>query len=106
STRLLLKNRRRLTGLSPALGTRFSGNGDALALALDPRAADVAGARTDYGPTMTSRLDYSSDRGFMVADGGLPTSFGGLLEFVRAVNALTGWGGVVLRGRRAAARLG
>jgi cholesterol oxidase len=106
STRLLLKNRSRLTGLSPALGTRFSGNGDALALALDPRAADVAGARTDYGPTMTSRLDYSSDRGFMVADGGLPTSFGGLLEFVRAVNALTGWGRVVLRVRRAATRLG
>ena len=106
STRLLLKNRRRLPGLSPALGTRFSGNGDALALALDPQATDVAGARTDYGPTMTSRLDYTADRGFMVADGGLPTSFGGLLEFVRAVNALTGWGRVALRLRSVAARLG
>ena len=106
SSRLLFKNRRRLPGLSPALGTRFSGNGDALALALDPQASDVAGARTDYGPTMTSRLDYTAEEGFMVADGGLPTSFGTVLEALRAVNALTGWGRVVVRARRAAARLG
>ena len=38
STRLLLKSRRRLRALSPALGSRFSGNGDALGLAVDPRA--------------------------------------------------------------------
>lgn len=36
STRLLLRNRRRLSRLSPALGTRFSGNGDALGAAFDP----------------------------------------------------------------------
>ena len=72
STRLLLKNQRRLPRLSPALGTRFSGNGDALALAIDPAADGVTGARADFGPTMTSRLDYSAERGFMVADGGLP----------------------------------
>ena len=54
TTRLLLKNRRRLPKLSVALGTRFSGNGDALALALDPEAQDVMGARTEFGPTMTS----------------------------------------------------
>jgi cholesterol oxidase len=105
STRLLLKSRRRLGRLSAALGTRFSGNGDALGLAVDPRAADVAGARTDYGPSMTSRLVYS-DRGFMVADGGLPASFGGLLEIARGLNALTGWGRVVLHVKNAAARLG
>ena len=105
STRLLLKSRRRLRRLSGALGTRFSGNGDALGLAVDSRAADVAGARTDYGPSMTSRLVYG-DRGFMVADGGLPTSFGGLLEIVRGVNALTGWGRVVLHVKNAAARVG
>jgi cholesterol oxidase len=106
TSRLLLKNQRRLGGLSPALGTRFSGNGDALGLAVDPGAEDVAGARTEYGPSMTSRLDYTADRGFMVADGGLPENFGGLLEIVRGVNALTGWGRVVLHVKSAAARLG
>ena len=62
STRLLLQNRRRLPRLSPALGTRFSGNGDALALAIDPQEPGVAGARADFGPTMTSRIDYTAER--------------------------------------------
>jgi cholesterol oxidase len=105
STRLLLRNRRRLPRLSGALGTRFSGNGDALALALDPRAAGVAGARAEFGPTMTSRVQYP-ERGFMVADGGLPHSFGGLLEIVRGVRAITGWGRVRLAVKNAAARIG
>jgi cholesterol oxidase len=35
STRLLLKNHRRLSKLWPALGSRYSGNGDALALRVD-----------------------------------------------------------------------
>ena len=62
SPRLLLKNRRRLPGLSPALGTRFSGNGDALGIAFDPNAPDVSDARNDFGPVMTSALDYTADR--------------------------------------------
>ena len=106
STRLLLKNARRLPRLSPALGSRFSGNGDALALALDPGADGVGGARTDYGPVMTSRLDYLDERGFMVADGGLPHSFRGLLEIVRGVSAITGLGRVRLVVKNAAAKLG
>src|SRR5215218_5586881 len=106
SGRLLLKNRRRLHRLSPSLGTRFSGNGDALPLAFDPHAADAVGARIEYGPTMTSRLDYAEERGFMVADGGLPANFGGLLEIIRGVNALTGWGRVVLNAKNVVARLG
>jgi cholesterol oxidase len=106
STRLLLRNRRRLRRLSPALGTRFSGNGDALALAFDPAAEDVAAARAEFGPTMTSRLDYEDERGFMVADGGLPANFGGLLEIVRGVRATTGWGRVHLAAKNAATRLG
>jgi cholesterol oxidase len=106
SSRLLLKNRGRLPRLSPALGSRFSGNGDALALALNPAAPGVTGARTEYGPTMTSRLDYIEEKGFMVADGGLPGNFGGLLEIVRGVNALTGWGRVVLHLKNAAVKLG
>src|SRR5205085_1911317 len=38
SPRLLLRTRRRLPALSPAPGTRFSGNGDAAAIACDPPA--------------------------------------------------------------------
>jgi cholesterol oxidase len=106
SSRLLLKNRRRLDRLSPALGSRFSGNGDALALALNPSAAGVTRAQTEDGPSMTSRLDYTEQRGFMVADGGLPGNFGGLLEIVRGVNALTGLGRVVLHAKNLAARIG
>ena len=106
SSRLLLTNRSRLGRLSRAVGSRFSGNGDALALALDPKAHGVAGARTEYGPTMTSRIDYTDERGFMVADGGLPANFGGLLAIVREVSALTGWGRVVLHVKNAAARFG
>jgi cholesterol oxidase len=106
SSRLLLKNQGRLGRLSPALGSRFSGNGDALALALNPSAAGVTGARTPYGPSMTSRIDYTAEAGFMVADGGLPENFGGLLAAVREINALTGWGRVVLHVKNAATKLG
>jgi len=105
TTRLLLKNRRRLPKLSVALGTRFSGNGDALALALDPEAQDVTGARTEFGPTMTSRLDYTAEHGFMVADGGLPGNFGFLLQIVRGVRVLTGLGRVVLAAKNLAVGL-
>jgi cholesterol oxidase len=106
SSRLLLGNRRRLTRLSPALGSRFSGNGDALALAINPGAAGVTGAHTDEGPSMTSRIDYTDEMGFMVADGGLPANFGFVLDIVRGVSGLTGWGQVAVRAKRAATRLG
>ena len=89
--RLLLKNRRRLPGLSEALGSRFSGNGDALGAAFDPSAPDVRGAHTDHGPVMTSRLDYTDDRHFMLADGGLPEGWTGLLKVARGLSAIEGW---------------
>jgi cholesterol oxidase len=106
TSRLLLKNRGRLGRVSPALGSRFSGNGDALALALDPSADGVKGARTEYGPSMTSRIDYTAEAGFMVADGGLPKNFGGILAALREVNALTGLGRVALHVKNAATKLG
>ena len=106
STRLLLKNRKRLPRLSPALGSRFSGNGDALSLALDPKAEGVTGARADFGPTMTSRIDLNDEQQFMVADGGLPNNFGGLLEIVRGIRMITGLGRVVLVAKNLAARVG
>jgi cholesterol oxidase len=106
SSRLLLKNRSRLPRLSNALGSRFSGNGDALGAAFDPRSSEVGNPRTDYGPSMTSVLDYTDEHGFLLADGGLPSNFGGLLEIVRAVDAIHGWRTLLLRAKRLAARLG
>ena len=106
STRLLLRNRRRLPRLSPALGSRYSGNGDALALALDPAAEGVAGARADFGPVMTSRIDLLAERGHMVADGGLPASFGEVLEALRGVRLLTGLGRLRVAAKNAAAKVG
>lgn len=106
STRLLLKNRSRLPRLSNTLGSRFSGNGDALGAAFDPSESDLGSPRTDFGPSMTSVLDYTDEHGFLLADGGLPSKFGGLLEIVRAVDAIHGWRGVLLRIKRLGARLG
>jgi cholesterol oxidase len=91
SPRLLLHNRKRLPGLSEALGTRFSGNGDALGGAFNPSAPGVEDARTDYGPVMTSRLDYWKEHRFMLADGALPPHFVGLLKVLRGEAALVGW---------------
>jgi cholesterol oxidase len=89
--RLLLHNRGRLPSLSAALGTRFSGNGDALGTALNPAAPGVQNAQTDFGPVMTSRLDYWQQHRLMVADGGLPPHFAGLLKILRGEAALVGW---------------
>lgn len=106
SSRLLLTNRRRLPALSPALGTCFSGNGDALGIAFDPSAPDVRGARNDFGPVMTSRLDYSEQRHLMVADGGLPSNFDVLLDVARGVSVIRGWRRWLLRVRDAFVHLG
>jgi cholesterol oxidase len=106
SPRLLLKNRRRLPNLSEALGSRFSGNGDALGLAFDPAAPDVQGARNDYGPVMTSFLDYTADRHLILADGGLPANFDFLLDAARGVNVIRGWRRWLLRLRNALIHLG
>jgi cholesterol oxidase len=106
SPRLLLSNRRRLPELSPALGTRFSGNGDALGIAFDPAAPDVRGARNDYGPVMTSKLDYSADRHLIVADGGLPANFSAILDVARGVRVIRGWRRWLLRLRHGLVHLG
>jgi cholesterol oxidase len=90
SPRLLLTNRRRLPSLSPALGTCFSGNGDALGIAFDPRDDDVRDVRNDIGPVMTSALNYTADRSLILADGGLPPGYHGLLDVARGVNLIRG----------------
>ena len=100
STRLLLENRKRLPRLSAALGTRYSGNGDALGIAFDPQAEGVKGARSGYGPVMTSKLDYP-ERQVIVANGGLPPGFEGILDLGRGLNLLRGWRRWLLALRRA-----
>src|SRR4051812_28640172 len=105
SSRLLLKNRKRLPALSPALGTRFSGNGDALGLALDPHAAGVGNARNDFGPVMTSKLDYP-ERKLILADGGLPPGFEAILDVARGVNVIRGWRRWFVRLRQALVHAG
>jgi cholesterol oxidase len=97
--RLLLANRRRMPNLSPALGTRFSGNGDALGLALDPQASDVRDVHNDVGPVMTSALDYTADRRMILADGGLPPGFEAILDVARGVNVIRGWRRWLVRAR-------
>jgi cholesterol oxidase len=91
SSRILLTNRRHLSALSPALGSRFSGNGDALGIAFDPQSADVRGARNDFGPVMTSKIDFTADRRLIAADGGLPANFDVLLDIARGVDVIRGW---------------
>jgi cholesterol oxidase len=106
SPRLLFKNRGRLPELSPALGQRFSGNGDALGIAFDPKATDVRYARNEYGPVMTSKIDYP-ERHLMVADGGLPANFDILLDIARAEKkVIQGWRRLLLRLRTAFIRFG
>jgi cholesterol oxidase len=105
SSRLLLRNRRRLPNLSPALGSRFSGNGDALGIAFDPAAADVRGAQHDFGPVMTSKIDFP-ERQLMVADGGLPANFEAILDLARGVNVIRGWRRALVRLRDALVRIG
>ncbi len=85
STYLLLRNRAAFPRLSPALGTRFSGNGDLLTFLHHGRAR-VEGAAVprpfnpEFGPVITSAirgpdaLDGQGDggRGFYIEDGGNP----------------------------------
>ena len=107
TTRLLLKNRVRLPRLSSALGSRFSGNGDTLGAAFDPRAAEASDADTHVGPVMTTRIDEWERHRMMLADGALPEAFAGLLEIVRGLNALSGWRRqILLRLKALAARIG
>lgn len=92
STYLLLRNRAGLAGLSPALGTRFSGNGDLLGLVIKatggsagqgPRRLDAS-----TGPVITSAIRVgdeldgggSTGRGFYVEDAGYPEFVGWLAE--------------------------
>src|SRR5215218_3496595 len=93
STFLLLANRGALRGLSPALGTRFSGNGDLLTFAL--RCSEGRNGRREptpiepgFGPVITSAIrfgdalagDGSDGRGFYIEDAGYPDFINWILQ--------------------------
>ncbi|WP_344308348.1 GMC family oxidoreductase [Fodinicola feengrottensis] len=88
STFLLLRNRKAFPGLSPALGTRFCGNGDLLGFVLD--SPDKLNA--SYGPVITStmrvpdELDGGTGRGYYIQDGGYP----GFVDWLVEAATLTG----------------
>jgi cholesterol oxidase len=82
STRLLLKNHKRLSKLSAQIGKSFSGNGDALGGALNPQHPNVQNAKSPDAPVITSWIDlWQSDR-FIVEDGGMPRGLIGMLDIV------------------------
>ena len=98
TTALLLRNRSAFPGLSPALGSRFSGNGDLLGLLMG--ASDSAGRSRriegGHGPVITSRVrvpdaadadgetHWPPRRGHYVEDAGYPILAEWLVEFARA----------------------
>ena len=114
STYLLLRNRAALPGISRALGTRFSGNGDLLGLVLGATdgAAGNGPRRLDSstGPVITTAVrvgdevdgNGSTGRGFYVEDAGYPTFVDWLAEEAQvsgSVRRTVGFGLQVLRSR-------
>lgn len=82
TTYLLLRNQRNFPALSPALGSRYCGNGDLLGFALD----SVDRLEPSLGPVITStmripdELDGGDGRGFYLQDGGYPGFVDWLVE--------------------------
>jgi cholesterol oxidase len=92
TTFLLLRSRSAFPGLSEALGSRFSGNGDLLTALLDARDPDGAHrpVQASRGPVITSairvpdRHDGEADgRGYYIEDAGYPAFVDWLVEGVR-----------------------
>jgi cholesterol oxidase len=91
STYLLLKNRASFPGLSPALGTRFGGNGDLLTFVLKCIDAGDGTRRTrvldpGFGPVITSAIHLKDEaaggtgRECFVEDAGYPEFLNWILE--------------------------
>ncbi|MGF6832620.1 cholesterol oxidase [Paenarthrobacter sp. TE4293] len=91
---LLLRNRASLPGLSDALGTRFSGNGDLLTFIMGAKTPPTNGSRPGVrtltgskGPVITTAIrvpdahdDDGDGRGFYVEDAGYPAFMNWLIE--------------------------
>ena len=84
STELLLRSRDALPGLSPRLGERYSGNGDAPGFVFDTRAT----WEPADGPTITTGVLYDRDEGeerawFVVEEGGFSQHLAPLVALAR-----------------------
>ncbi len=97
TTYLLLRNRLALPGLSGALGTRFTGNGDLLGLVMDSSRDGLArdlGANT--GPVITTAIrvgdeadgDGTVGRGHYLEDAGYPAFAAWLAETGKGLGTL------------------
>ncbi|MFE0103573.1 FAD-dependent oxidoreductase [Streptomyces sp. NPDC059009] len=90
TTHLLLRSARRFPGISTALGTRFSGNGDLLSFAVRAKGADGRGRSMgpSRGPVITGTIrlpdeldgDDALGRGAYIQDGGYPAFVTWLVE--------------------------
>ncbi|MGW7103253.1 GMC oxidoreductase [Streptomyces sp. NPDC054838] len=94
TTYLLLRNRSAFPGISPALGTKFSGNGDFLGLVYKARerhqgpAGEAAPRMLEpsFGPVITSAMlmprkeSGETSRGFYIEDAGYPEFLNWLVE--------------------------
>ncbi|MEU4269168.1 GMC family oxidoreductase [Streptomyces sp. NPDC026092] len=87
TTYLLLRNRSAFPALSPALGTRFSGNGDFLGLVFKARRGhEPRLLEPSFGPVITSAIKVdregsgAKDRGFYIEDAGYPEFLNWLVE--------------------------
>ncbi|WP_313814247.1 GMC oxidoreductase [Glutamicibacter sp.] len=101
TTYLLLRNRMTLPGISPALGTRFSSNGDLLGLLFNAtqESEGITVPRPLYGnhgPVITSTLrvadaldgDGAAGRGYYLQDAGYPSFINWLMELAQLREAL------------------
>ncbi|MFI2200354.1 GMC family oxidoreductase [Streptomyces sp. NPDC020192] len=100
TTRLLLRSRNRLPGLGPALGTRFSSNGDTLSFLLrakDGRTGRSRPLNPSQGPVITGAIRLPDEldgipgagRGGYIEDGGYPEFVQWLAEGARAPQHLS-----------------
>jgi cholesterol oxidase len=77
TTYLLLSNRKAFDGISDALGSRFSGNGDLLTVMMGAKGLDGAhrSLQGSYGPVITSAVRVPDE-----SDGGAPGSRGHYIQ--------------------------
>lgn len=99
TTTLLLQNRVNLPGLSRALGTRFSGNGDLLTFAMGARTDTASGNPRlidgSHGPVITTAIRVpdavdspGGHRGYYVQEAGFPEFANWLIETTQVTSSV------------------
>jgi cholesterol oxidase len=105
TARLLLRHRAAFPGLSDALGTRFSGNGDLLTFLLKAKDRErVRPLDASFGPVITSTIRLPDEldgvpgagRGAYIQDGGYPDFVGWLVEVANPADEIVRMGRFLL----------